>query len=88
MSELELKTDQTLPRQFRSRVILGELKRPKILDMIIKSGVVKSEASAVRALLFGAGIIFVVSIIIFGKTFSSPAVTEPLFHVDKDNIPK
>lgn len=82
MSELELGNENVLSRQFRSRVILGELERPKVLDAILKTGVVKSEAAAVRILLLGAGVIFVISIIIFGRTFSTPVVTAPPLDTD------
>lgn len=82
MPELELGNENSLPRQFRSRVILGELKRPKVLDLILKTGVVKSEAAAVRILLLGAGVIFVISIIIFGKAFSTQTVTAPVLDID------
>lgn len=78
MSEIELGNQTVLPNQFRSRVILGELKRPKVLDFILKTGVVKSETAAVRVMLFGAGVIFLASLIIFSQTFGNEEEIPPL----------
>ena len=78
MSEIELGNESAPITQFKSRVILGELKRPKVLDVILKSGVVKSETAAVHVLLLGAGLLLVISIIIFGQTFSSTPKIQPL----------
>jgi hypothetical protein len=77
MSELELGTPNTLQNQFRSRVILGELKHPKMLDLIMKTGIVKNEAGAVRVLLFGALLIFAASIFVFVYAFSGPESASP-----------
>ncbi|MES2986092.1 MAG: hypothetical protein V4686_03115 [Patescibacteria group bacterium] len=78
MTEIQLENESVPMREFRSRVILGELKRPKVLDVILKTGVVKNEAAAVHILLISAGIMLVVSVIIFGQTFKGAPEISPL----------
>ncbi|MES2622924.1 MAG: hypothetical protein V4576_00780 [Patescibacteria group bacterium] len=87
MAELELGTNNTLPNQFRSRAILGELKHPKVLDLILKTGIVKTETAAVRLLLLSAGVIFAISIVVFVKTFSNTTPVSPVLEIDKINVP-
>ncbi|MES2622921.1 MAG: hypothetical protein V4576_00765 [Patescibacteria group bacterium] len=71
MSELELGTSNTLPNQFRSRVILGEPKSPKILEIILKTGVVKSEKGALVILCLFAVLVIGATCTILAKTYST-----------------
>lgn len=71
-------------QQFRSRVILGAPERPKMLDLILKTGIVKNEKTAANVLLFAAGFIFLLSLYLFSKSFRNTNTTPPpVLEIDK-----
>lgn len=57
-------------KSFTSRAILSDPVRPKMLDLVLKTGIVKSEQAAAKVLLVVAILIFGISFVIFSKVFS------------------
>lgn len=75
-----------MPAQFKSRVILGQPERPKILNIILKTGIVKDEKGAVIVLLTLVALIFIISILLFFYAFHEPEVVAPPLDIDS-NLP-
>ena len=63
--------------RFKSRVVLGLPERPKMLDLILKTKLVKTEAAAVRVLMTLAAVIFLTSIGIFISISRGPSGDVP-----------
>ena len=78
--------NQTNMQQFRSRVILGQAERPKILDIVLKTGIVKTETAAANVLIALTVIVFGLSIFIFTRTYSQPETKQiPVYSLDEVN---
>lgn len=84
---LDFQEDNKL-QQFRSRVILGQAQRPKMLDLVLKTGIAKTENGAASVLMVAAALIFGISIFIFmGGTRSSTQVAPPIMYPDGTMAP-
>ncbi len=68
---------------YRSRVLLGQLEKPKMLTMILKTGVVKTEKSAMTLLILLGVLMFAASIFIFIRSATGPStVAMPIMYPD------
>ena len=84
---LDLEQDKNI-QQFRSRVILGQAQRPKMLDLVLKTGIVKSESAAATFLIIVTVLIFAVSILIFLTTRNDlPSTPPPIMYPDGSMSP-
>lgn len=62
-------------RTFTSREILSQEVRPKMLDLVLKTRIVKDEKTAGYILMFAAIGIFLISIYIFMSQNKAPELT-------------
>lgn len=70
---------------FKSRVILAQAERPKILNLILKTGIVKDEKSAVYV-IFGIIVICILAAIYIYTTFIGNTVN-PITQEEYSNLP-
>ena len=65
---------------YKSRVILGQEQRPKMIDLVLKTGLVKTDKSAATVLMTLSIVIFVVSMYVIVTTLRGPVQppVEPL----------
>ncbi|MES2623040.1 MAG: hypothetical protein V4576_01375 [Patescibacteria group bacterium] len=75
---LELDDSNNLQiNRFKSRVVLGQPEHPKVLDFILKTGIVKTEKSALTILILLTVLIFGISIYIFATGATSETIVAP-----------
>ena len=74
---------------FKSRTILGQQQRPKMLDLILKTGIVKSEKKAGQLLMAIAITIFIVSIYISMRALGGNNIpaSNPIVYPDGTTSP-
>jgi hypothetical protein len=65
MSDVQFTDENTLSNSFRSRTVFGDPTSPKMITLVLKTGIVKTDKQAANVLFLITGICFLLSIFIF-----------------------